>query len=65
MQSFEFIGIFNNPLDKGVFPDQFKNAHAKPTYKKVKNYKDYRLVIILPNLSWSCMMKYVIFVKYC
>ena len=38
MQSFEFIGIFNNPLDKGVFPDQFKNEHAKPTYKKVRNY---------------------------
>ena len=30
------IESFNNSLDKGIFPDQLKNAHVKPIYKKNK-----------------------------
>ena len=43
---------FNNVVNKGVFPNELKQADIRPIYKKEsRNEKeDYRPVSILPNL---------------
>ena len=44
---------FNNAVNKGVFPNELKQAHIKPIYKKEsRNEKEnYTPISILPNLS--------------
>ena len=44
---------FNNAVNKGVFPDELKQADIKPIYKKESRNEreNYRLVSISPNLS--------------
>ena len=51
--SYFISAIFNNAVNKGVFPDELKHADIKPIYKKEsRNEKEnYRPVSILPNLS--------------
>ena len=43
----------NNMLDKGIFPESFKNANIIPIFKKKSRTEksNYRPVSILPNLS--------------
>ena len=40
-------------MNKGVFPDELKQADIKPIYNKESKYEkeNYRSVSILPNLS--------------
>ena len=51
--SYFISASFNNAVNKGVFPDELKQADIKPIYKKEsRNEKEnYRPVSILPNLS--------------
>ena len=45
---------FNNCVDKVVFPDDSKHGNVTPIYKKKDksdNKTNYRLLIILPNIS--------------
>ena len=46
-------GAFNNALNKGIFPNELKQADIKPIYKKEsrKEKENYRPISILPNLS--------------
>ena len=48
-----FSASFNNAEDKGVFPNELKQAHIKPIYQNESRNekKNYRPVSILPNLS--------------
>ena len=51
--SYFISASFNNAVNKGVFPNELKQADIKPIYKKEsRNEKEnYRPVSILPNLS--------------
>ena len=51
--SYFISASFNKAVNKGVFPDELKQADIKPIYKKEsRNEKEnYRPVSILPNLS--------------
>ena len=51
--SYFISASFNNAVNKGVFPNELKQADIKPIYKKEsRNEKEkYRPISILPNLS--------------
>ena len=51
--SYFISASFNNAVNKGVFPNELKQADIKPIYKKEsRNEKEnYRPVSILPNSS--------------
>ena len=51
--SYFISASFNNAVNKGVFPNELKQADIKPIYKKEsRNEKEnYRPVSILPDLS--------------